>query len=163
MWKGSVCEHSVWKEDWNIALIWRSELQSWPSHRVADSTCCLTDLWATYQSHNGQTVVPMVTGQHLPASHSITADSARRSVDRGHVGGCSQVHDPSVPSGVWSARSKEVKGHKDNLNDWLHARWDSSVKITRWLCCCNDSKFFDGRLQLTMENPHVPTQVFMLM
>lgn len=40
-----------------------------------------------------------MTGLHLPASHSITADSARGSVGGGHVGGRSQAHGPTVTSG----------------------------------------------------------------
>lgn len=78
--------------------IWRSELRRWPSNRVTDSTCCPADLWATYQSHTRRTAAPWVTGLHLPASHSITADSAHGSVGRGHTGGRSRVHGATVPS-----------------------------------------------------------------
>lgn len=115
----SVYERSVWERDWMIALVWRSELQRWPSNTVTDSTCCLADLWATYHSPTRRTTAPWVTGLHLPASHSITADSARGSMGRGHVWGRSQVHGPTVPSGDECWGSREVKGHMDILIDWL--------------------------------------------
>lgn len=118
----------VWKQDWMIAPVWRSELQRWPSNRVTDSTCCLADLWATYQSHTRWTAAPWVTGLHLPASHSITADSARGSMGRGHVGGRNQVHGLTLPSDG-ACVCGEVRGHVDISNDWLDARWDSAAII----------------------------------
>lgn len=80
----------------------RFEGQSCGVDRATESltppAACPADLWATYHSHTRRTAAPWVTGLHLPASHSITADSAHGSVGRGHVGGRSRVHGPAVPS-----------------------------------------------------------------
>lgn len=129
----SVYERNVWKQDWTIALVWRSELQHWPSNRVTDSTCCLADLWATHHSPARRTAAPSVTGLHLPASHSITADRAHGSVGRGHIRGRSQVHGPTVPSGGGCAgeqRGQGSRGHFDGLPGCAMGLYSDNEDVT---------------------------------
>lgn len=110
----------------------RFEGQSCGVDRATESltppAACAADLWATYHSHTRRTAAPWVTGLHLPASHSITADSAHGSVGRGHVGGRSRVHGPAVPS--WDGCvcvcgvGGEVRGHVDSSSDRPGVRLD---------------------------------------
>ncbi|CAB1416836.1 unnamed protein product [Pleuronectes platessa] len=75
---------------------------------------------AAYHSPPRRTSALRVTGLHLPASHSITADSARGSTSRGQVGGCSRVHGPNVTSGDWFGGSREFRRRLDffRTSDW---------------------------------------------
>lgn len=103
---------------WMIALVWRSELQHWPSNRVTDSTCCPANPLATYHSPTQWTAAPPVTGLHLPANHSITADSGCGGVGRRHVGGHSQEHGTNVSSGGWARREQRGQRSRGSL-EWL--------------------------------------------
>lgn len=165
MTTGSVYERSVWKLDWMMVLVWSSELQRWPSNRVTDSTGCLADLWATYHSPTRQTAAPSVTGLHLPASHSITADSACENTDRGHVWGCSQVHGLTVPSGeLGKQRGQRSRGHFDWLagckmgpcsdnEEWTH--WSVNLKITVGVIIRNTGKYVCSGLWKTHTRQHI--------
>lgn len=68
-----------------------------------------------------RTAATWATGLHLPASRSITTDSAHGSVAREHVGG--RRRSPTFPcGGGWG---KGSCGHFD----WLDVRWASAAVI----------------------------------
>lgn len=152
-----------------MAQVWRSALQCWPSNRAIDSTCCLTDLWATYHSPKWWTVTPRVTGLHLPTSHSITKDSAHRSVGRGRVGGRTRVHDPNVPSGGWS-RGKHWSQRscgREWLTAWETGLFGATKDVAWWRKWFLHSAFlFSSSTQSTSamdvhaEHTHVQTHMF---
>lgn len=127
----SIYECNVWKHIWVIVLVWRSEQQHWPSNRVTDSTCCPADLWATYHSPTRRTAAPWVTGLHLPASHSITADSVCKTMGRRRVGGHSQVHGPNVSSRGWVWREQRSQRSQRHF-EWRDVGWDNKYVALWW-------------------------------
>lgn len=153
-----------------MAQVWRSALPCWPSNRATDSTCCLTDLWATYHSPKWRMVTPRLTGLHRPTSHSITKDSAHRSVWRGHVGGRTRVHDPNVPSGGWS-RGKHWSQRSCRHCEWLTAcetgPFGATKDVAWWRKSFLHSTFLFSRstqstsaMDVHAEHTHVQTHMF---